>query len=45
MCNVFFSYTTYFYVLTKAGCCAKPASAYNELILKEKGLLFVEQLV
>ena len=43
MCNVFFSYTTYFYVLTKPACRNKPALAHNELIIKEKGLLFVEQ--
>ena len=43
MCNVFSSYTTYFYVLTKSGCRIKPAVAHNELIIKEKGLLFVKQ--
>jgi hypothetical protein len=37
MCNVFFSYTTYFYVLTKPGCGTKSAIAHNELIINEKG--------
>ena len=34
MCNVFFSYTTYFYVLTKTGCRTKPELSHNELIVK-----------